>query len=75
MRVWEELQQKIADQPHKDRARGELHHGVTIHSVRLPGFFAHQTVIFGGNGETLTLRHDSTDRAAYMPGIFRATLF
>jgi 4-hydroxy-tetrahydrodipicolinate reductase len=60
------------DKPHKDRARGELHHGITIHSVRLPGFFAHQTVIFGGNGETLTIRHDSTDRAAYMPGIFHA---
>lgn len=58
--------------PSKDRARGELHHGITIHSVRLPGFFAHQTVIFGGHGETLTIRHDSTDRAAYMPGIFQA---
>lgn len=57
---------------HKDRARGEMHHGITIHSVRLPGFFAHQMVVFGGNGETLTIRHDSTDRAAYMPGIFHA---
>lgn len=58
--------------PSKDRARGELHHGIPIHSVRLPGFFAHQMVIFGGNGETLTIRHDSMDRAAYMPGIFHA---
>lgn len=70
--MMEQSREKNNKNDHKDRARGELHHGVTIHSVRLPGYFAHQTVIFGGHGETLTIRHDSTDRAAYMPGIFAA---
>jgi 4-hydroxy-tetrahydrodipicolinate reductase len=46
--------------------------GVTIHSVRLPGFVAHQEVIFGGRGETLTIRHDS-NRESYMAGIVLAT--
>jgi len=46
--------------------------GVTIHSVRLPGFVAHQEVIFGGPGETLTIRHDS-NRESYMAGIILAT--
>ncbi|MFM8889105.1 MAG: 4-hydroxy-tetrahydrodipicolinate reductase [Solirubrobacterales bacterium] len=43
-----------------------------IHSVRLPGLVAHQEVIFGGSGETLTVRHDSTDRLAFMPGVVLA---
>lgn len=43
-----------------------------IHSVRLPGLVAHQEVIFGGSGETLTVRHDSTDRLAFMPGVILA---
>lgn len=47
-------------------------HSIPIHSVRLPGLFAHQMVIFGGNGETLTLRHDSMDRSTFMPGVFLA---
>ncbi len=51
---------------------GELD-GATIHSVRLPGFVAHQEVIFGGPGETLTIRHDSTSRESFMPGILLAT--
>ncbi|GGJ07381.1 4-hydroxy-tetrahydrodipicolinate reductase [Alicyclobacillus cellulosilyticus] len=42
---------------------------VPIHSVRLPGLVAHQEVIFGGTGETLTIRHDSLSRASFMPGI------
>ena len=42
--------------------------GVGIHSVRLPGFVAHQEVIFGGLGQTLTLRHDSTSRESFLPG-------
>ncbi len=57
---------------HKDRSRGDCQNGVTIHSVRLPGLFAHQSVIFGGNGETLTIRHDGLDRTAMMPGVFLA---
>lgn len=44
----------------------------TIHSVRLPGLVAHQEVIFGGTGQTLTIRHDSTDRTSFMPGVLLA---
>lgn len=45
---------------------------VPIHSVRLPGLVAHQEVIFGGLGETLTLRHDSLSRDSFMPGVLLA---
>jgi len=45
---------------------------VPIHSVRLPGFVASQMVIFGGLGQTLTLRHDSLDRTSFMPGVLLA---
>jgi 4-hydroxy-tetrahydrodipicolinate reductase len=50
-------------------ARGADHAGVRVHSVRLPGLVAHQEVIFGGQGQTLTLRHDSLDRSSFMPGV------
>jgi 4-hydroxy-tetrahydrodipicolinate reductase len=50
-------------------ARGGTYKDVTIHSVRLPGFLAHQQVIFGRHGEILTLRHDSMDRASFMQGV------
>jgi 4-hydroxy-tetrahydrodipicolinate reductase len=43
-----------------------------VHSVRLPGFLAHQEVIFGGEGQTLTIRHDSIDRSSFMPGVLLA---
>ncbi len=43
-----------------------------IHSVRLPGLVAHQEVVFGGPGQTLTLRHDSIDRESFMPGVLLA---
>jgi 4-hydroxy-tetrahydrodipicolinate reductase len=43
-----------------------------IHSVRLPGLVAHQEVIFGGVGQTLTIRHDSIDRTSFMPGVLLA---
>jgi len=43
-----------------------------IHSVRLPGLVAHQEVIFGGPGETLTIRHDTTSREAFVPGVLVA---
>jgi 4-hydroxy-tetrahydrodipicolinate reductase len=46
--------------------------GVPIHSVRLPGLVAHQEVIFGGAGETLTIRHDTTSREAFVPGVLLA---
>ena len=44
----------------------------TIHSVRLPGLVAHQEVVFGGPGETLTIRHDTLSREAFVPGVLRA---
>lgn len=53
-------------------ARGAKYEGIHIHSVRLPGFVAHQEVIFGGHGEILTLRHDSLDRKSFMPGVMLA---
>jgi 4-hydroxy-tetrahydrodipicolinate reductase len=46
--------------------------GIRIHSVRLPGLVAHQEVIFGGLGETLTIRHDSSQRVSFMPGVVLA---
>ena len=46
--------------------------GTPIHSVRLPGLVAHQEVIFGGPGETLTIRHDTTSREAFVPGVLLA---
>jgi 4-hydroxy-tetrahydrodipicolinate reductase len=42
---------------------------IHIHSVRLPGYIAHQEVILGGPGQILTIRHDSMDRASFMPGV------
>jgi len=45
---------------------------VAIHSVRLPGLVAHQEVLFGGEGETLTIRHDTTSRQVFAPGVLRA---
>ena len=54
-------------------ARGGRGEGdIPIHSVRLPGFVASQMVIFGGPGQTLTLRHDSLDRKSFMPGVLLA---
>jgi 4-hydroxy-tetrahydrodipicolinate reductase len=53
-------------------ARGANYRGIPIHAVRLPGFLAHQQIIFGNLGETLTLRHDSIDRQCFMPGVFLA---
>ncbi|MBP1999569.1 4-hydroxy-tetrahydrodipicolinate reductase [Paenibacillus shirakamiensis] len=52
-----------------DGARGAYYNGFRIHSVRLPGVFAQQEVIFGGFGQTLKIRHDSYERAGYMPGV------
>ncbi|HUC55850.1 MAG TPA: 4-hydroxy-tetrahydrodipicolinate reductase [Streptosporangiaceae bacterium] len=53
-------------------ARGAVIDEVHVHSVRLAGLVAHQEVLFGGSGETLTIRHDSLDRASFMPGVLRA---
>ena len=53
-------------------ARGATVDDVHVHSVRASGLVAHQEVLFGGNGETLTIRHDSLDRASFMPGVLLA---
>jgi 4-hydroxy-tetrahydrodipicolinate reductase len=53
-------------------ARGTTVDDVHVHSVRLSGLVAHQEVLFGGHGETLTIRHDSLDRASFMPGVLLA---
>ena len=53
-----------------EAAGGNVHQ--PIHSVRLPGLVAHQEVIFGGEGQTLAIRHDSIDRVSFMPGVILA---
>lgn len=53
-------------------ARGASVDGIRVHSIRLPGLVAHQEVVLGTAGETLTLRHDSLDRASFMPGVLLA---
>ncbi|QWC85358.1 4-hydroxy-tetrahydrodipicolinate reductase [Nocardioidaceae bacterium] len=52
-----------------DGARGADAHGVPVHAVRLRGLLAHQEVLLGGEGETLTIRHDSLDRVCFNPGV------
>lgn len=53
-------------------ARGGRRNGVAVHSLRLPGSVAHQEVIFGGPGQTLTIRHDSMNEESFMPGLLIA---
>jgi len=53
-------------------ARGAEVDGIAVHSVRLAGLVAHQEVLFGGPGETLTIRHDSIDRTSFVPGVLLA---
>lgn len=53
-------------------ARGADVDGVRVHSLRIAGMIAHQEIIFGGQGETLTIRHDSLDRVSFMPGVLLA---
>ncbi len=53
-------------------SRGEPVEGITIHSVRLPGLLAHQEVILGGPGQTLSIRHDTISRECFMPGVILA---
>lgn len=55
-----------------DGARGARVDGIAVHSVRLSGLVAHQEVLLGTEGETLTIRHDSVDRASFMPGVLLA---
>lgn len=53
-------------------SRGALYQDIPIHAIRLPGLVAHLQILFGGTGETLTLRHDSIDRLCFMPGVVLA---
>jgi 4-hydroxy-tetrahydrodipicolinate reductase len=53
-------------------ARGADVDGVRVHAVRAAGLVAHQEVLFGATGETLTIRHDSLDRSSFMPGVVLA---
>lgn len=55
-----------------DGARGATVDDVRVHAVRLDGLLAHHELLFGGHGETLTIRHDSMDRASFMPGVLLA---
>ena len=55
-----------------DGARGSTVDGVRVHSVRLAGLVAHQEILLGTEGETLTIRHDSLDRVSFMPGVLLA---
>jgi len=60
------------EQGEPSASRGEQYEGVAIHSVRLPGLLAHQEVILGGSGQTLSIRHDTISRECYMPGVILA---
>ena len=53
-------------------SRGEQYGGISVHSVRLPGLIAHQEVILGTSGQTLTIRHDTINRDCYIPGVMLA---
>ncbi|MFN7097238.1 MAG: 4-hydroxy-tetrahydrodipicolinate reductase [Gammaproteobacteria bacterium] len=53
-------------------ARGGNYENIAIHSIRLPGFLAHQMVIFGAEGESLTIKHDTISRSCFMPGVIMA---
>lgn len=67
--VWERTSEEEAT---VRGARGADVGGVQVHSLRLPGSVAHQEVLFGAPGETLTIKHDSLDRSSFMPGILLA---
>lgn len=78
MKTANDLEKIISSRPERqeklvlDGARGASTGNINIHSVRLPGYIAHQEVIFGGQGQTLTLRHDTTERTSFMPGVIMA---
>jgi len=65
-------QPKVNEQETLAGARGAVLEDIHIHAVRLPGLVAHQSIIFGGDGETFTLRHDTQHRRAFMPGVMLA---
>ena len=61
-----------SEQEKVSNSRGAQVEGVTIHSVRLPGLLAHQEVLLGGPGQTLSIRHDTINRECFMPGVILA---
>lgn len=71
--ISETREKKVQGHPHEKEtivgARGADFDGMHIHSVRLPGLVAHQQVMFGSDGQTLTIRHDSYNRASFMSGV------
>jgi len=60
------------EQRKPSNSRGQQVEGITLHSVRLPGLMAHQEIILGGPGQTLSIRHDTINRECYMPGVILA---
>lgn len=68
----EHRQGHLQEEEKMEGVRGGYYSGFRIHSVRLPGIFAQQEVIFAGEGQSLKIRHDSYERAGYMPGVNRA---
>lgn len=71
--IQEVREPKVQGHPHEHEtlqgARGGDIDGIRVHSLRLPGLVAHQEVVFGGSGQTLTIKHDSLNRASFMEGI------
>ena len=63
---------EVPKQKKASSSRGEQAEGIAIHSVRLPGLLAHQEVILGGPGQTLSIRHDTISRECFMPGVMMA---
>lgn len=68
---------KVREFNHKElspnsSARGELMEGIRVHSIRLPGLVAHEEILFGGVGQTVSLKHDTINRTAFMPGVILA---
>jgi len=62
----------LPEQRKPSNSRGQQVEGVALHSVRLPGLMAHQEIILGGQGQTLSIRHDTINRECYMPGVILA---
>ena len=69
----EQESQKTADKPEETEtvsgARGGRYLGIPVHSIRLPGYVAHEEALFGGTGQVLSIRHDSISRSSFMPGV------
>lgn len=61
-----------ATKEERPESRGQLVEGISLHSVRLPGLLAHQEVLFGAAGQTLSIRHDTISRECFMPGVLMA---